>query len=233
MRLNAGGFSDLVIGRSREIKTIQSYIQMGQHTVLIAPRRYGKTTLANKVLSDLPEEILVVRIDVFESSSIRELCEQLINGVYASMGVTHFVHQAREKLFDLIARFKLEVEQQGIRLGYDLLQEQDESALVKKAFELPQQIAALFDRKMVVFFDEFGDVKRFGGDLIKKLRAIFQRHDRVSYLFAGSQTTVLQEIFLDQKNAFFNFATLMKVEGLNLEETVQFLSELDIDGVRL
>jgi len=52
MKLNAGGLSFLVVGREKEIKTLKTYIGFSQHTVISAPRRYGKTTLANKVLDE-------------------------------------------------------------------------------------------------------------------------------------------------------------------------------------
>ena len=49
MRINAGGLSELIIGRDNEIKTLKAYIELGQHCAVIGPRRYGKTTLVTPI----------------------------------------------------------------------------------------------------------------------------------------------------------------------------------------
>ena len=69
MRINAGGLSELMVGRHNEVTTLKAYIQMGQHCAIVGPRRYGKTTLVNTVLSDLNKEYLVITLDVFNASS--------------------------------------------------------------------------------------------------------------------------------------------------------------------
>ena len=56
-----------------------------------------------------------------------------------------------------------------------------------------------------------------------------QTHKNVIYIFAGSQTSVINNIFLNKENAFFNFATLMNIDVLEKESTLKFLNTLNID----
>jgi len=229
MKLNAGGLSTLVIAREEEQKILTQYIKFSQHTVITAPRRYGKTTLINKVLDDLQDDYLIVKIDIFEATSIKELCEIYLNNVYKSIGITNFLYSIKESIFTLLDKFSLQYEQDGIKLGYEISKEQDESKLLEKTFHFANKFATLFDKQMIVFFDEFGDVQKYGEEFLKKIRAYMQTHDNVTYIFAGSQASVMNNIFLDNKNAFFNFASLLNLGVLNNVQTIKFLTNLKID----
>jgi AAA+ ATPase superfamily predicted ATPase len=47
---------DQLIGRHKEIETINQYLDMGQSVVLIAPRRFGKTSLLLEMLRQRKEK---------------------------------------------------------------------------------------------------------------------------------------------------------------------------------
>ncbi len=233
MRLNAGGLSKLVIGREDEITTLESYIKFSQHTVITAPRRYGKTTLATKVLDGMSKDYLIVKVDVFEATNIEELCLNYLNAIYKSIGIVDFAKTVKESVFMLLEKFSLSYEQDGIKLGYEISKEKNIDELVKKTFNFSDKFAKLFNKKMIVFFDEFGDIEKFGEDFLKKLRSYMQTHENVVYMFAGSQTSVINSIFLNHKNAFFNFASLMNIGYLEEKSTMKFLKELKIEQKEL
>lgn len=229
MELNAGGLSSLVVGRDEEIQTLKTYIKFSQHTVITAPRRYGKTTLANKVLDDLKNEYLIVKFDLFEATSIDELCKNYLNAIYRSIGITNFIHKAKESIFTLLENFNLSYEHEGIKIGYEISKQEDENKLIEQTFHFSNKFASLMNKKMIVFIDEFGDIEKFGHDFIKKLRSYMQTHKNVIYLFAGSQTSIINNIFLNKENAFFNFASLMNIDVLETNSTISFLENLNID----
>ena len=76
MELNEGGLSSLVIGREKEIQTLKTYMGFSQYTVITAPRRYGKTTLANRVLDDLKDDKSIKKFDM-NSSYKSQLTKEL------------------------------------------------------------------------------------------------------------------------------------------------------------
>ena len=160
---------------------------MGQHCAIICPNKDKRMALVNAILSDVSKEYLVVKLDVSHASNVRELCIQYIDTVCLS-------HNIEEKL--------------------DSLKENDESVLIQKTFELAEIFANRFHKKAIVFFDEFGDIDGFGTDIIKKMRSIFQTHKNTVYIFSGSQASTMNTIFLDKSNAFFNFASIMKMENI-------------------
>lgn len=230
MKLNAGGLSSLVIGRDKEIETLKSYINFSQHTVILAPRRYGKTTLANKVLDDLKDQYLIVKVDIFEATTIKELCEIYLNAIYRSVGIANFLNEVKKSVLSFLDQFSISYEIEGIKIGYEIFRETDENKLIEKTFNFANKFAELNKKKMIVFFDEFGDVEKFNQEFIKKLRSYMQTHENVIYLFAGSQTSVINNIFLKKENAFFNFASLMKIGFLNKNEVEKFLERVTIEN---
>lgn len=232
MRINAGGLSEIIIGRDNELKTLEAYVKLGQHSAIVAPRRYGKTTLVNAALANLdPKKHLIIKLDVMSASSVRELCTQMVNAVYESHGVSNFFKHVRENVLDMLSRFNLDSE--FISIGYDILKEPDDSEMLKRAFQLPELFAQKHNKKAVVFIDEFGEMDKFGQDAIKKMRSYFQLHAHVVYIFAGSQTSMMNQIFLNKDNAFFNFASIMRLGLINRAGMVQFLKDVQIDNLTL
>lgn len=231
MRINAGGLSDLVIGRDKEQKTLKAYIKLGQHCAIVAPRRYGKTTLVNSVLAQLDtDKHLIIKMDVMSASSIRELCTQMVDAVYASHGVSNFFKQVKENVMDMLSRLNLDNE--FVSIGYDILREPDESEMLKRAFQLPELFAQKHHKKAIVFIDEFGEMDKFGQTIIKKMRSYFQLHADTVYVFAGSQTSMMNQIFLNKDNAFFNFASIMRIGFIGETDAKAFLDSVIIDAVK-
>ena len=58
------------IGREKEIQRLTANFQYGINTILMSPRRWGKTSLVNKVSSQInSKKKIVVRMDIFSCRS--------------------------------------------------------------------------------------------------------------------------------------------------------------------
>ena len=98
----------------------------------------------------------------------------------------------------------------------------------EKSFEdvvnLPEKMSV--GKKWVVVFDEFQEINRLNGDNFEKqLRAVIQFHKNVSYVFMGSKTHLLLNMFRDKSRAFYNVGKIIKVEKIPEDETIKFLTE--------
>jgi hypothetical protein len=104
-----------------------------------------------------------------------------------------------------------------------LAAEDPEKALAA-ALELPQRIALADRKRFVLFFDEFqelaGDRAPYGDAdrLTKRMRAIFQRSDQVSFLFAGSLEHVMRDLFAPQRRAFSGFGSFYELRPISEED---------------
>lgn len=53
-------------GRKEEIRRLKANFEGGINTILISPRRYGKTSLVDYVCRNIDnEDIMIVRLDIF------------------------------------------------------------------------------------------------------------------------------------------------------------------------
>jgi len=82
-------------------------------------------------------------------------------------------------------------------------------------------------KKMVVAFDEFQEISAYGGETFEKnLRKSIQRHDRISYIFAGSQRHLITEMFNDRKRAFYMLAARYPLEKIQTPDYVKWINGL-------
>jgi hypothetical protein len=78
----------------------------------------------------------------------------------------------------------------------------------------------------VVVFDEFQEIEKLNGESFEKeLRASFQHHQNVSYVFLGSQRHMLLNMFSRKDRAFYNFGKLFQLQKPSEEDAITFLAE--------
>jgi len=97
-------------------------------------------------------------------------------------------------------------------------------ALQEEVLALPERLAMKRKRRLVLAFDEFQEILRFpGAGLEKAMRSHFQRHRHVSYLFAGSRQTTLQDMATRERSPFYKFGRVMSLGSIPPEEFTPFL----------
>ena len=79
---------------------------------------------------------------------------------------------------------------------------------------------------MVVFFDEFQDIQKFNKyGLENVLRNKIQQQKHVNYLFLGSKTHILSDMFNNKNRAFYHSSYHYQLSKLPEQETLAFLKE--------
>lgn len=220
---------DLFINRKRELQTLISGLKNGDDFILVAPRRFGKTALAVRALEELAknEHFIIIDIDLMKYSggTVKNLAEAIIEKVLNSIGIRG---KLRRIWNDLDFTFNLKIKFQDLEIEplIKLAKEgTDEWALLEDSLELAEKIAKQTKRDLIVFYDEFGELYSLGERVIKMFRSVIQRHKHVSYLFAGSQETVMNKIFLDKSGAFYRFGELIYLKNLNKEDVYNYILE--------
>ena len=223
-----------MIGRASDVREIAASLGAGAHVVIAGPRRTGKTTVCDAVLSSLARRgAYTVAVDLFRISSTAELAEVLVARTISNRSaLRRLVHQARRagRLAADVAGTSAVVKTKG-QLGEELeiafqpgLASHDPERYLDYALELPTRIAAADNKRLVVFFDEFQEVasaQRPYGDpdrLTKRMRAIFQRSTDVSYLFAGSIEHMMRELFAADRRALSQFGSFFELRSIDADD---------------
>ena len=96
--------------------------------------------------------------------------------------------------------------------------------LLNEVYDMPQRIAEKRNKNFVVAFDEFQEIRELDGERIEKeMRASFQHHDRVRYLFAGSKRHVLYDMATNRAKPFYNMGEIISLNKLPRKEFSEFL----------
>jgi hypothetical protein len=82
-------------------------------------------------------------------------------------------------------------------------------------------------RKLMVVFDEFQEIAGYKQEgFEKRLRAIIQQHENISYFFCGSQRHILTEIFTNKNRAFYKLAQSYPLAKIQTDQYVPWAQKL-------
>ncbi len=222
---------NLFINRKSELKNLVGGLKRNTDYILIAPRRFGKTALAKKVLEEITqnENYLVIHVDLmfYSGGSVRSIAEGIINKCLNALGIAGKIRQLWNQV-DFSINLKLHYKDLELEPIIQLFKEgtgEDEWRLLEEALELPEKIARKKKKKVIVFYDEFGEIDGFSERAIKVFRSVLQHHEKVNYLFAGSQETLMNKIFLDKSGAFYRFGELIYLKELTKTDVFTYIAE--------
>lgn len=211
--------------RQRELKELAAKLKEPVRIFLLAPRRYGKTSLIENVLNSLQkEDILIAYVDLYWATSVRDFLELYASRVIqGSKSVSRRAASFVKKFFPRL-RPKLSFDPNGNpELTLDIARDASPES-VEEILNLPQRIAESEGKHLAVVFDEFQEIMRLnGGILEKQIRAAIQHHTHVSYLFAGSKTHMLIDMVSDETRPFYQMGTLMALDKIPEKEFSRFV----------
>jgi hypothetical protein len=176
-------------------------IKKNQHTVIVAPRRYGKTSLVQHTLAKM--NCAFVRIDLFCVVYEEDICRKVAKGISQLIGK---IASFSEKTIKTIEQcFKsayvgFKAGQIEIKVEFGKVTADPVSQL-EDLLEGLEALAQKHHKKVVLFFDEFQDVLKVDetNKIRAAIRAIAQHAKYVTYIFSGSSRKMLGKIF-DDKN---------------------------------
>ena len=210
------------INRVREREQLSKRIQSHKHTVLMAPRRYGKTSLVMQVAKEM--KIASCAIDLLAAYDIDYVRDQLAErvGRMAIDLLPNPIAKTKEKLLDIFKRLKPEIMMDAfgqklvLRLSGAPLR--DISDLLLKLDETANH----FKKSAVIFLDEFQQVSQLKNyhSIEASIRHAVERSKRVAYVFSGSNRRLLAQMFGDSGRPLYRLCQLIHIE--RMEKQVYF-----------
>jgi hypothetical protein len=214
--------------REAESAKLQSNLLNGINTTIISPRRWGKSSLIEKVIIDInkkDKKTKTVIIDLFSVSSEEEFLEQFAREVIkaSSSKWQEWMSSGKEFFKKLIPKLSL-----GIDPTTDFSLSFDWHELKKNSDEvlnLPETIAKKRGIKFIICLDEFQNLSSFNDYLFfeKKLRACWQRHKSVTYCLYGSKRHMMTDIFNNPSKPFYRFGDIMLLQKIETKKWVSFI----------
>jgi len=211
--------------REKELKELVGKLKENVRIFLVAPRRYGKTSLIKNALERIEKKgLLTAYVDLYWATSSKEFLEFYLSSLLR--GSKSITRRAVSIVRDFLPRLRprLSFDQEGrVEFTLDISRHPPVEA-EKEVFNLPERIAKSQGKRFVVVLDEFQEIFRLGGEeLERQIRAAIQHHSNVSYLFAGSKSHMLIDMVSDGSRPFYQMGTLMTLDKIPEEEFLSFI----------
>ncbi len=203
---------DNFIDRAEDTKWLSANFRSLTNTVLISPRRWGKSSLVRKAAIDAMKRdnnLKVVFMDIFNVRSEEEFYSKLAIEV---------IKQTASTMDNVLATIKKYASAivSGISFGgasasYSVqfkINEPKKSA--DEILDLPERIASGKGVKIVMCIDEFQQIGSFDDprSFQANLRSKWQLHRNVSYCLYGSRRHMMMEVFGKVSMPFYKFGDL-------------------------
>ena len=217
-------FTDRIEETAHLVTNFKSLI----NTILISPRRWGKSSLVFKAAGIAMREdgdLRVCRVDLFNVRSEEQFYTALAQGVIKSTATKW--EEAVSSATRFLSRFVPKVSFGGDPMG-EITVELNMEELRRspdEILDLAEKIAAEKKLRIVVCIDEFQNIATFDDSLAfqKKLRSHFQQHENVAYCLYGSKRHMMMEVFTDYSMPFYKFGDIMFLEKIKTPDWVEFI----------
>ena len=222
------GGSDFV-GRKEELVWLSSNMLNSQNSVIIAPSRYGKTSLIRQAAIQVQKQDLNLKfcyIDIFNVREAYEFYAKLANEITKALASTSdgWVQIAQRYMPLTAPQVNIDSKQNEIYLQFDaerLIKYSDEIVM------LPQKIAVDNELRIVVCIEEFQNIEYFENDMEfqKYIAEMWHKHDKVCYIISGGKNNLMRELFETEKRPFYNFGDILHLEPIDEKNFAEYITK--------
>jgi AAA+ ATPase superfamily predicted ATPase len=219
---NPFSFGDLALDeaftdRADELDALKADMLNGRNVALIAPRRFGKSSLVRRASQDLiAEGVLVAEVDLMRASSKERLAAQLARAIHDDLASVLFRAKEALSVFSslrITPTITLNPADSSYSFSFTTAraEPEDVDATIERLLELPGRLAAEQKKRVVLYFDEFQEVTAIDPKLPALMRAVFQEQPDVSHVYAGSKRDMMSRLFNDRNEPFYRSAKVMEI----------------------
>jgi uncharacterized protein len=217
--------------REEELATLKADVLNGQNVAIIAPRRFGKSSLVKRAAQDLlAQGVLVVEVDLMSTPSKEKLAAKLAKSIHDDVASAIFNAKERLRVFSslrIVPVVTVNPDDGSPSFSFSTARaERDIDETLERLFELPAELAADRGRQVVVYFDEFQEVTEIDPGLPAQMRAIFQQQPQVAHIYSGSKRHMMLRLFNDENEPFYRSAKVMEIGVIAAPAFKDFIKKL-------
>ena len=215
--------------REQETAYLVSHFTSLINTIIISPRRWGKSSLVNKAAKLAMEQdskLRICHIDLFNVRNEEHFYSLLAQKVIAATSSKweEAIGNAKKFFSRLVPKISIGTDptnEVSIDFDWEEVRHNPDEIL-----DLAEKIAKEKGLKIVICVDEFQNIAGFDDPeyFQKKLRSHWQLHQNVAYCLYGSKRHMMLEVFTDSSKPFYKFGNLIFLNKIESEYLVEFFS---------
>lgn len=198
------------------------------NTIIISPRRWGKTSLVNKTAESFSKNngFIVCNIDLFNCRNEEQFYTTFASTVLKSSFTAwdELINGAKKYLSQMLPKIALADVTQTFELSFGV-NFKDHTLSLDEILNLPQTIAVESNKKVIVCIDEFQNVDNYTDSVAfqQKLRSHWQLQSKVNYCLYGSKRHMLMRLFNDSSMPFYKFGDIVFLQKIERTDWVHFI----------
>lgn len=213
--------------RVRETKRLKLNFENGLNTVLISPRRMGKTSLIKKVQASITNpKIKVIYMDVYDCRSEYDFYNRFAALILQETAgkMEQALENAKQFLLRISPKISFSPDPTAdfsLSLGIT-----PQSHTPEEILNLPEKIAQKHHIHIVVCIDEFQQIGEFPDSIAvqKRLRSVWQHQQNVSYCLFGSKKHLMANLFQNKRMPFYQFGEMIFLDKIPTEDWIKYIT---------
>jgi len=208
-------------------KQLCTNFRSGINSILISPRRWGKSSLIKQVALDMAREknVRFAFVDLFHVRTEQEFLERTTEAVIKALGktMTERMADAKEFIRGVVPQVSFGVDPQSeFSLKFNLPEGRRN---MQDLLDLPERMAKAKKVRLVLCIDEFQNIAMLPDPVgfQKVLRASWQHHTAVCHVIYGSKRHMMMDLFDKQSMPFYRFGDIMFLDKIRREDWLPFI----------
>ena len=215
--------------REEDAKRLSENFNNGINTILISPRRWGKTSLVLKIAKQLSDKNLkIVNIDIFSCRSEEEFYRIFANEIIRQTSNKWEEWSENARLFLSSLTPKISIGNDPVNDFSISFNISKKDSLNEDILNLPLKIAIKKGIRIVICIDEFQQIAEFNDhkNFQKKLRTVWQlQAQHVSYCLYGSKKRLMHTLFSSQSMPFYKFGDIYFLKKISMDYWIPFIQQ--------
>lgn len=218
------------INRTQEIGRLSGNFQNHVNSILISPRRWGKSSLVRKtalIVNTSNPNIKFCFLDLFRIRTEDEFYKRYVTEIVKSTSgkLDEWIENIKNFLGRLSPSFSFGTDPANdFQLSFGMSSRELD---VEEILNLPEKIAIKKKMHIIICIDEFQNIGNYKDDLgfQKLLRSVWQYHHNTSYCLFGSKRHMMMEFFEKQSMPFYKFGDVLFLQKIKKQHFIKFITD--------
>ena len=214
--------------RKKETFWLSMNFENGLNTIIISPRRWGKTSLVNKVAEQMKDhsELRIVRMDAFSVRTPEDFYRMFATEIIKQTAtqVEEWMENAKRFLSSIVPVVTMSADPMN-PVSFSL--KSVVSNYGEEVLTLPERIAKEKNIHIIICIDEFQQIGELNDSITfqKKLRSVWQHQHSVSYCLYGSKRHLLMNMFGSRSYPFYKFGDMIFLERIPIAYWYEYIQK--------
>ncbi len=212
--------------RSLDIEFMHHQFNTNANTILISPRRWGKSSLVEEAARRYAKgAVRFAFIDLFKCRTPEEFHQAYVQALLLATNskIDEAFQFANKWLKGLLPYLSF---QPDPNTEFAIKFQPNSAIKEDEILNLSQTIAVKKNIRIILCIDEFQNVNHFSHSIEfqRKLRSYWQRHDKVHYCLYGSKRHLMSQLFESSDLPFYKFGSVHYLKKIEMAEWTPFVA---------